>query len=50
VGVGQDVQIMELAHHVAAVTGFSGQIVLNPSYPDGTPRKQNSLSCALLLP
>ncbi len=39
VGVGQDVQIMELARQVAAVTGFSGQIVLDPSYPDGTPRK-----------
>jgi GDP-L-fucose synthase len=39
VGVGQDVQIMELARHVAAVTGFSSRIVLDPSYPDGTPRK-----------
>ena len=39
VGVGQDVQIMELARSVAAVTGFKGEIVLDPSYPDGTPRK-----------
>jgi len=39
VGVGQDVQIMELARHVAAVTGFKGRIVLDLSYPDGTPRK-----------
>ena len=39
VGMGQDVQIMELARQVAAVTGFSGRIVLDPSYPDGTPQK-----------
>jgi GDP-L-fucose synthase len=39
VGVGQDLQILELARQVAAVTGFQGQIVLDSSYPDGTPRK-----------
>jgi GDP-L-fucose synthase len=40
IGVGQDLQIIELAaRRVAAVTGFSGRIVLDPSYPDGTPRK-----------
>jgi GDP-L-fucose synthase len=39
VGVGQDLQILELARQMAAVTGFQGQIVLDPSYPDGTPRK-----------
>jgi GDP-L-fucose synthase len=39
VGVGQDLQILELAQAVAAVTGFTGRIVLDPKYPDGTPRK-----------
>jgi GDP-L-fucose synthase len=39
VGVGQDMQLLELARLVAAVTGYQGQIVLDPSYPDGTPRK-----------
>jgi GDP-L-fucose synthase len=39
VGAGQDVQILELARLVAAVTGYRGQIVLDPGYPDGTPRK-----------
>jgi GDP-L-fucose synthase len=39
VGVGQDQEILELARQVAAVTGFPGQLVLDPSYPDGTPRK-----------
>jgi GDP-L-fucose synthase len=39
VGVGQDLRILELARQVAAVTGFKGQMVLDASYPDGTPRK-----------
>jgi GDP-L-fucose synthase len=39
VGVGEDLQILELARIVAAVTGFSGRIVLDPNYPDGTPQK-----------
>jgi GDP-L-fucose synthase len=39
VGVGQDLQIIELARKVAAVTGFQGRIVLDPSFPDGTPLK-----------
>jgi GDP-L-fucose synthase len=39
VGVGQDLPILELAGIVAAVIGYQGQIVLDPSYPDGTPRK-----------
>ena len=37
VGVGQDVQILELARSVAAVTGFKGEIVLDPSYPMAPP-------------
>ena len=39
IGVGQDLQIVELARAVAAVIGFKGQIKLDPTYPDGTPRK-----------
>ena len=39
VGCGQDMTIMELAHLVAEVVGFSGDIVTDPSKPDGTPRK-----------
>ena len=39
VGVGQDMQILEMAEQVGAVTGFTGRIVLDPSYPDGTPQK-----------
>ena len=39
VGVGEDVSIRELAETLMSVTGFAGQIVFDPSKPDGTPRK-----------
>lgn len=39
VGVGEDISIAELAELVQRVVGFQGRIVLDPSKPDGTPRK-----------
>ncbi len=39
VGVGEDLSIAELARLVADVIGFDGAIVLDPTKPDGTPRK-----------
>ena len=39
VGVGYDVTIAELARLVRQVTGYAGDIVLDPTKPDGTPRK-----------
>jgi GDP-L-fucose synthase len=39
VGFGSDVSIRELAGLVADVTGFAGEILLDTSKPDGTPRK-----------
>jgi GDP-L-fucose synthase len=39
VGVGQDISIRELAELVRDVTGFEGALELDPSKPDGTPRK-----------
>jgi GDP-L-fucose synthase len=39
IGVGQDLQILELARLVGEVVGYQGRIVLDPSYPDGTPQK-----------
>ncbi|WP_278924214.1 GDP-L-fucose synthase [Pseudophaeobacter profundi] len=39
VGSGVDVSILELAQMVARVTGFTGQILTDPSKPDGTLRK-----------
>ena len=39
VGVGVDLTIAELARLVADVVGFRGEILTDPSKPDGTPRK-----------
>lgn len=39
VGVGEDLAIRELAHCVARVVGFDGEIVFDASKPDGTPQK-----------
>ena len=39
IGSGQEVSIRDLAGLVAAATGFDGAIRLDPSKPDGTPRK-----------
>jgi GDP-L-fucose synthase len=39
VGSGEDHTILELAQTVAEVVGFNGQIMLDASKPDGTPRK-----------
>ncbi len=39
VGVGEDVSIAELAEVVRDAVGFEGEIVLDASKPDGTPRK-----------
>ncbi len=39
VGTGTDVTIRELAETIARVTGFRGELVFDPSKPDGTPRK-----------
>jgi len=39
VGTGSEVSIMELATLVAKTVGFTGQILTDPTKPDGTPRK-----------
>ena len=39
IGVGKDISILELTELVAEVVGFEGEIELDPSKPDGTPRK-----------
>ena len=39
VGSGEDVTILDLARLVAEVVGFTGDIVTDPSKPDGAPRK-----------
>ncbi|HET6390244.1 GDP-L-fucose synthase [Hyphomicrobium sp.] len=39
IGTGEDITILELMHQICRVVGFKGQIVTDPSRPDGTPRK-----------
>jgi GDP-L-fucose synthase len=39
IGFGSDITIAELAETVKSVVGYSGEIVLDISKPDGTPRK-----------
>jgi len=39
VGWGQDISIGELAHLIFDVVGFHGTLKLDPTKPDGTPRK-----------
>lgn len=39
IGTGEDVTIRELAETVARVLGYKGELVFDPTKPDGTPRK-----------
>jgi GDP-L-fucose synthase len=39
VGFGEDLTIFELAKTIAKVVGYTGDISLDPSKPDGIPRK-----------
>ena len=39
VGAGQEIAIIDLARLVMEVVGYEGEIVTDPSKPDGTPRK-----------
>lgn len=44
VGVGDDITILDLARLIAETTGYSGDILTDPSKPDGTPRKLMDVS------
>jgi GDP-L-fucose synthase len=39
VGYGEDVSILQLAHLIKEVVGFDGNVTLDSSKPDGTPKK-----------
>ncbi|MES0303129.1 GDP-L-fucose synthase [Citrobacter sedlakii] len=39
VGTGEDCSIREMAETMASVVGYKGNVVFDPSKPDGTPRK-----------
>ncbi|MEI6749695.1 MAG: GDP-L-fucose synthase family protein [Bacteroidales bacterium] len=38
-GTGIELSIRDLAMMIKEIVGFSGKVVFDPSYPDGTPRK-----------
>ncbi len=44
IGTGTDVTILELAQIIQQVTGYEGEIVLDSTKPDGTPRKLMDVS------
>lgn len=44
VGVGEDISIRDLAHLIAQVVGYEGEIIFDSSKPDGTPRKLMDVS------
>ena len=44
IGVGHDITIRDLAETVRRVVGFEGEIVYDPTQPDGTPRKLMDVS------
>ena len=44
IGTGEDLSINELAHLIAALTGFKGEIVWDKTRLDGTPRKTLDVS------
>jgi GDP-L-fucose synthase len=49
IGTGEEVSIRELAELVKDVVGFRGEVVFDPSRPDGTPRKLQDISRQLAL-
>lgn len=44
IGIGDDISILELAHLVKKTVGFEGQILMDTTKPDGTPRKLMDVS------
>jgi GDP-L-fucose synthase len=44
IGVGEDISILDLAKLIKTIVGFEGEIILDQSKPDGTPRKLMDVS------
>lgn len=44
VGTGRDISILELAELIAEIVGWDGELVLDSTMPDGTPRKLLDIS------
>jgi GDP-L-fucose synthase len=49
IGLGQDISIRDLAYAIKDIVGFCGEIVFDPSKPDGMPRKMMDVSRAAAL-
>jgi GDP-L-fucose synthase len=49
VGSGVEISIAQLAHRLAQIIGYQGNIVFDASKPDGTPRKLLDRSCLTAL-
>lgn len=47
-GTGTEISIFDLAHKIREVTGYSGELVFDPSQPDGQPRRVLDTSRAKL--
>jgi GDP-L-fucose synthase len=43
-GTGEDITIRSFAEIVRSVVGYEGELIFDPSYPDGTPRKMLDVS------
>ncbi len=39
IGIGEEILIKDLVHLIAKLTGFKGDIVWDPAFPDGQPRR-----------
>jgi GDP-L-fucose synthase len=46
-GAGFEITIFDLAHRIAELTGFKGDLRFNPDYPDGQPRRMLDTTRAL---
>jgi len=44
VGTGEDISIADLAHLIADVVGFSGDLIIDSTKPDGMPRRLLNVS------
>jgi GDP-L-fucose synthase len=44
IGTGEDLSILELSEMIKNIVGYSGEIVLDTTKPDGTPRKLMDVS------
>ena len=44
IGVGKDISILDLAKMVKQIVGFEGDIIMDITKPDGTPRKLMDVS------